>query len=72
VARCIPPDRLEWTYQQGKFTLGDLLRHLATVERYMFAETVAGSPVVMPDAAKKWPTATTKYSHSMRSSTQNQ
>jgi uncharacterized damage-inducible protein DinB len=44
VARCIPPERLEWTYQQGKFTLGDLLRHLATVERYMFAETVAGRP----------------------------
>ena len=30
---CIPPDRIEWTRQSGKFTLGDLVRHLATIER---------------------------------------
>jgi uncharacterized damage-inducible protein DinB len=41
---CIPPDRLEWSYRPGKFTLGDLVRHLATIERYMYAETVAGRP----------------------------
>jgi uncharacterized damage-inducible protein DinB len=41
---CIPPDRLDWTYRAGKFTLGDLVRHLATIERYMYAETVAGRP----------------------------
>ena len=44
VAACIPPDRLEWTYRPGKFTLGDLVRHLATIERFMYAETVAGRP----------------------------
>ena len=44
VARCIPPDKVEWSYQDGKFTLGDLLRHMATIEGYMFAETVAGRP----------------------------
>ena len=42
VALCIPADRLEWTYRAGAFTLGDLVRHLATIERYMYAETVAG------------------------------
>jgi uncharacterized damage-inducible protein DinB len=42
VVTCIPPDRLEWTYRAGTFTLGDLVRHLATVERYMFAETLSG------------------------------
>ena len=26
VARCIPPDKLDWSYAPGKFTLGDLLR----------------------------------------------
>jgi uncharacterized damage-inducible protein DinB len=31
---------LEWTYQEGKFTLGDLIRHLAAMERFMFAENV--------------------------------
>jgi hypothetical protein len=42
VAVCIPPEKLEWTYAAGKFTLGDLVRHLATIERYMFVEGVMG------------------------------
>jgi uncharacterized damage-inducible protein DinB len=44
VVACIPPDQIEWTHQPGRFTLGDLVRHLATIERYMYAETVAGRP----------------------------
>jgi uncharacterized damage-inducible protein DinB len=44
VVTCIPPDRLEWTHRNGAFTLGDLVRHLATIERYMYAETVSGRP----------------------------
>ena len=44
VARCIPPDKIDWTYAPGKFTLGDLLRHLAVTERYMWAENVQGRP----------------------------
>jgi uncharacterized damage-inducible protein DinB len=45
VAACIPPDRVEWTYKEGAFTLGDLVRHLAVAERYIWAETVHGRPV---------------------------
>jgi uncharacterized damage-inducible protein DinB len=26
VARCIPADKIDWTYAPGKFTLGDILR----------------------------------------------
>jgi uncharacterized damage-inducible protein DinB len=40
VARCIPPDKLDWAHTPGKFTLGDLLRHIAVTERFMWAETV--------------------------------
>jgi len=40
VARCIPPDKIDWSYAAGKFTLGDLLRHIAVTDRYMFAENV--------------------------------
>lgn len=36
----IPPDKIEWTYQEGKFTIGDQIRHLANIERYMYAENV--------------------------------
>ncbi len=42
LVKCIPPEKLEWTYREGKFTLGDLARHLAVVERYLFAESVRG------------------------------
>lgn len=42
VARCVPPDRMEWSYAPGKFTLGDLLRHMAVAERYSFAENIQG------------------------------
>lgn len=44
----IPPDRIEWTYRKGKFTLGDLVRHLGAIERYMFVEVAMGRPSVYP------------------------
>ena len=44
VTRCIPPDKLDWTCAPGKFTLGDLPRHLAVVERYLWAENIQGKP----------------------------
>ena len=44
----IPAERLEWTYQAGKFTLGDLVRHLAGIERYMYAENAQGRPSRYP------------------------
>jgi len=44
VANCIPPDKIDWTYAPNKFTFGDLLRHLAVTERYMFAENIQGRP----------------------------
>jgi len=44
VARCIPSDKLDWTYAAGKFTLGDLLRHIAVAERLIWAETLEGHP----------------------------
>jgi uncharacterized damage-inducible protein DinB len=44
VARCIPADKIDWTCSPGKFTLGDLLRHIAVAERLMWAENVQGKP----------------------------
>src|SRR6202035_2301008 len=40
VAGCIPPGKIDWTYAPGKFTLGDLLRHIAVTELYMFPKNV--------------------------------
>ena len=44
VVRCTPPDKIEWTCREGGFTIGDLMRHLAAVERYVFAENVLAKP----------------------------
>src|SRR5579864_5723748 len=44
VARCIPSDKIDWTYREGQFTLGDLVRHIAAINRYTYAETVSGRP----------------------------
>lgn len=44
IVKCIPPDQIEWTIQEGKFSLGDIVRHLGAIERYMYAENVQGKP----------------------------
>jgi uncharacterized damage-inducible protein DinB len=43
VARCVPADKIDWSYAPNKFTLGDLLRHIAVAERYLFAENIQGN-----------------------------
>jgi uncharacterized damage-inducible protein DinB len=48
VAACIPADRVEWSSADGRWTLGDLVRHLAGIERGMYAETVHGRPSRYP------------------------
>ena len=48
VIETIPEDRMDWSYAPGKFTFGGLIRHLATIERYMYAETVQGKPSSYP------------------------
>lgn len=48
VVDLVPPDRLDWRPADGAFSFGDLLRHMAALERYMFAETVRGRPSRYP------------------------
>ena len=48
VVDCIPADRIDWTWREGRFTLGDLVRHIAAIERYMYAENVQGKPSRYP------------------------
>ena len=44
----VPDDDLEWRYGPGTFSCGDIYRHLAGMERWMWAETVARRPVAYP------------------------
>lgn len=44
VMNSVPADHVDWAYQEGKFTIGDILRHLAVIERYTYAEVVVNRP----------------------------
>ncbi|HKX28109.1 MAG TPA: DinB family protein [Blastocatellia bacterium] len=44
----IPPEMIDWTYKPGKFTFADLIRHLASIERYMYAENAQLKPSRYP------------------------
>ncbi|AHM60688.1 dinb family protein [Flammeovirgaceae bacterium 311] len=44
VINVVPPEQLDWTYKAGKFTLADLIRHIAAIERDLYAETLLGRP----------------------------
>jgi uncharacterized damage-inducible protein DinB len=48
VFACIPPAQLEWRPRPGSFSFGDLVRHIAATERYMFAENAQGRPSRYP------------------------
>lgn len=48
VVALIPDGRIEWRHAEGRFSFGDLVRHLAAFERYAVAENVAGRPASYP------------------------
>ncbi len=48
VIACIPPDKYDWRYAEGKFSFADIIRHLAAIERYMYAENVQLKPSRYP------------------------
>ena len=52
VIDCIPPQHIDWTHQEGRWTFADLIRHLAATERFMFAQNVAGEPSRYPGHGK--------------------
>ena len=51
VVRLIPRDDVEWAPAPGWFTFGGLVRHLAGIERWMFAENAQGRPSRYPGHA---------------------
>jgi uncharacterized damage-inducible protein DinB len=53
VIACIPPEKYDWRYTEGKFSFADIIRHLATIERYMYAENVQFKPSLYPGHGKE-------------------
>jgi uncharacterized damage-inducible protein DinB len=52
VVRAIPPGKVDWRFREGKFTLGDLVRHIATANRYLFVEVARGKPCAYAGCGK--------------------
>lgn len=50
----VKTEHLEFSYKQGKFTIADQIRHIATIERLMFAETVSGRKSLYRGCGKEW------------------
>lgn len=44
VVTLIRPEDVDWSPTEGWFALGGLVRHLAAIERWMYAENAAGRP----------------------------
>jgi uncharacterized damage-inducible protein DinB len=53
VVRSIPQEKFDWSYKLDKFTCADLIRHIAAIERYMFAECVQFKPSRYPGHGKE-------------------
>ncbi|GGG04572.1 DinB family protein [Pontibacter amylolyticus] len=53
VIASIPTDHYNWTYHKGKFTFADQIRHIAAIERYLYAETVLGRPAAYTGCGKE-------------------
>lgn len=43
VLKVIPPNKMDWAYAPGKFTLADQVRHIAAIERNLFMEVIQGN-----------------------------
>lgn len=52
VINVIPEDKMEWTPLENKFTFADLIRHIAAIERFMYAENVRGKPSLYQGCGK--------------------
>ena len=48
VAACVPDEHLEWRAGPDRFSAGDLIRHLAGTERWMWAENARLRPSRYP------------------------
>lgn len=49
----VPPEHIDFSYKPGKFTIGDQIRHIAAIERYMYGETISGRESAYPGCGKE-------------------
>lgn len=44
LVQLIPKEKIDWTFTEDRFTLGDMIRHIAATQRFMYAENVQFRP----------------------------
>lgn len=54
VVKCVPPESLEHSFGEGRFTLGDIVRHLAGINRYMSPRPQLCFCRAIPDMEENW------------------
>lgn len=52
IIEVVPPEHIDFSYKPGKFTIGDQIRHIAAIERYMYGETITGRKSAYPGCGK--------------------
>lgn len=40
LVQLVPKEKIDWTYDEERFTIADIIRHLAAAKRLMYAETI--------------------------------
>lgn len=53
IIEVVPPGHIDFSYKPGKFTIGDQIRHIAAIERYMYGETILGRESALPGLRKR-------------------
>lgn len=53
IVECVRAEDLEWHAGPDRFTPGDTIRHLAGIERFMYAENVHDRPVRYPGHSRE-------------------
>ncbi len=51
VVEAMPPEHWEYSYRVGRFTFGDLARHIAATKRFLFIENICNRPSRYPGHA---------------------
>ena len=59
----VQPEHLDWCYKPGKYSIGDMIRHIGALERYMFAENVCGRQSAYHGCGKEIVDVMMKYLH---------
>jgi uncharacterized damage-inducible protein DinB len=54
VIACVPNSRVDWSPGSGAMTFGDLIRHLALTERWLFVEVACGRPPRYHSHDEQW------------------